>query len=76
MRENYQELANAIILQAVKDYRDALDILSKRDNNKTAKAEKRSIEYFFRSPWFSVLTNLNGAILIRQIREEFYENDS
>lgn len=76
MRENYQELANAIILQAVKDYRDALDILSKRDNNKTAKAEKRSIEYFFRSPWFSVLTNLNGTILIRQIREEFYENDS
>lgn len=76
MRREYEDLANAIIIQAVKDYRDALHILVRHPENKVAKAEKRSIEYFFRSPWFTVLTNLNGQILIKQIKEEFKTNDT
>ena len=57
-RENYEELANSIILQAVKDYRNCC--------NKT----RRSIERFFRSEWFSVLTTLDGEMLIKKLREE------
>lgn len=33
---NYEELANAIILQAVKDYRDALGMLAKNPNSISA----------------------------------------
>ena len=33
---NYLELANAIILQAVKDYRVALKVLKKNPNNTAA----------------------------------------
>ena len=55
----YQELANAIVLQAVKDYR-------LHDNEQ----ELARIERFFRSDWFSVLTNVNPVILITKLRKE------
>ena len=55
----YQELANAIVLQAVKDYRLHDD-----------EQELASIERFFRSDWFGVLTNINPEILITKLRKE------
>ena len=55
----YQELANAIVLQAVKDYRLHDD-----------EQELARIERFFRSDWFSVLTIVNPEILITKLRKE------
>lgn len=54
----YKELANAIIVQAVKDYRDALNQLSLNPNDKAAQSEKKSIERFFRSDFFPFLQSL------------------
>ena len=51
---NYENLANAIILQAVKDYRMALKSLKANPRNRTAMADKDEIERFFRSDWCSV----------------------
>ena len=48
---NYENLANAIILQAVKDYRMALKCLKRNPMNRTALADKDEIERFFRSQW-------------------------
>lgn len=61
----YKELANAIILQAAKDYRKAL----KYDE----RGHKREIEKFFRSGWFSILTNVSGEMLIQKLRAEAKE---
>ena len=55
----YEELANAIILQAVKDYRLTDD-----------EAELAEIERFFRSDWFGVLTDVDPEYLIRMLRKE------
>ena len=55
----YQELANAIVLQAVKDYRLHDD-----------EQELARIERFFSSDWFSVLTNVDPEILITKLRKE------
>ena len=63
--DGYKELANAIILQAVKDYRKAL----KYDE----RGRKREIERFFRSEYFTVLTNISGEMLIRKLRAEVKE---
>ena len=46
MNDNYNNLANAIILQAVKDYRKALRTLSFYPYNRAAQYESRSIEQF------------------------------
>ena len=67
---NYENLANAIILQAVKDYRVALKCLKVNPRNKTALADKEEIERFFRSGWFSVLTSVDGEMLIRSLKME------
>ena len=57
----YIELANAIIAQAAKDYRTALNQLSLNPNDKAAQREKKSIERFFHSDWFSILTFPTGT---------------
>ena len=55
----YENLANAIVLQAVKDYR-----LNDEEQ------ELASIERFFRSGWFSTLTSINPEMLISKLRKE------
>ncbi|XVG96468.1 hypothetical protein ACGCUP_04405 [Eubacteriales bacterium KG125] len=67
---NYENLANAIILQAVKDYRMALKSLKANPRNRTAMTDKEEIERFFRSGWFSVLTSVDGEMLIRSLQME------
>ena len=59
MNDPYENLAQAIILQAVKDYR-------LHDDEK----ELASIERFFRSGWFSTLTSINPGMLISKLRKE------
>ena len=66
----YEDLANAIILQAVKDYRMALKRLKANSRNRTAQADKAEIERFFRSQWYSALTDVNGEMLIRSLQKE------
>ena len=60
----YENLANAIILQAVKDYRLT-------DNE----SELKKIERFFHSDWFSVLTSLDPDLLIQKLRKEKRQYD-
>ena len=55
----YEELANAIILQAVKDYRLTDD-----------ERELQEIERFFRSGWFGVLSKVDPEFLIKELRRE------
>ena len=63
----YQNLANAIILNAVEDYREAL-----RTNNK---AMQLDCETFFLSEWFVFLCNLTGDWLMTAIIKEI-ENEN
>ena len=55
----YENLANAIILQAVKDYRLTDD-----------EQELQEIERFFRSGWFGVLSKVDPEFLIKELRKE------
>lgn len=69
---NYENLANAIILQAVKDYTKALRRLKKFPHDKDAAYTKRECESFFRSDWFKILTSLNGDVLLDDLYREVY----
>ena len=66
----YENLANAIILQAVKDYRMALKSLKANSRNRTVQTDKAEIERFFRSQWYSTLTDVNGEMLILSLQKE------
>ena len=82
--EPYESLANAIVEQAVTDYRKATaDIrIAKhrlRENPNDEKAIKllnqsyrmhTECNRFFRSEWFGVLTKVDGERLLRELKEE------
>lgn len=66
--ELYQELYNAIVLQAVTDYRNAL-----AGNSYCSDCPEdvvRECESFFRSEYFALLTKVPGEYLIEKIRKE------
>ena len=67
--EGIENLTNAIVLQAVKDYRKALKGLSL--NGKSSAAVVADCERFFRSDWYRQLTNVDGEYLIANIRKEY-----
>ena len=66
----YESLANAIVLTAVEDYREALRILSLNPNNNFAAGEIKNIEKFFRSGYFGILTKLDPEMLISRLNAE------
>lgn len=70
MIDCHQNLANAVILCAVKDYRVALKKLNKRPNYGPAKEMKAEVERFFRSEWYRELTSVDGDVLIKQLQME------
>ena len=70
MNDPYERLANAIILQAVKDYRNALKRLNKHSNRDVDLYMKKEVEQFFRSGWYSCLTTIDPKMLIRKLNEE------
>lgn len=72
----YENLANAIIVQAAKDYTKALRRLKKFPHDKDAAYTKRECESFFRSGWFGTLTSLDGEVLMEKLIEEVYGSDS
>ena len=65
MYENFELLANAIILQAVKDYRHTY-----------SPQQRAEIKHFFCSERFKVLTRVDGEMIIKRLEQErtdFYE---
>ena len=58
--DNYEKLANAIIMQAVKDFRPAYRRLRRHPNDKLAEATVREI----------TLTDLDGPALLQRIMKD------
>ena len=69
--EPYAELANAIILQAIKDFRQCVRKIKRGCSNVDAAInEAKEIIAFIESAWFRTLTNLDPQILLKKLREE------
>ena len=64
----YQALANAIVELAVKDYKKALKHHYRHPDRQEYVDEVKSLERFFRSGWYELLTDLDPEILIDRIR--------
>lgn len=66
--EPYQALANAIVELAVKDYKKALKQQYRFPNNKEYSDAVATLERFFRSGWYGMLTDLDGEYLMAAVR--------
>ena len=63
-----RRLADAIVLQAVEDYRIALG--GKYVRGESPERVINDVERFFLSDWFYMLTKLDGELLIKKLRKE------
>ena len=70
MNGPYEELAGAIVMQAVKDWRRAVKTLKKKPRKESAKQMKEECERFFRSQWFEDLTDVDGSFILRKLKQE------
>ncbi len=70
MQRNWEDLAQAIIMKAVEDYRKARRRVRHFPDQKGAQATIREVEKFFRSRWFAQLTDIDGEMLIKRLMEE------
>ena len=66
----YEELANAIVEQAAKDYREMRRKLKKNPNDMTARGQMGEVVRFFHSRWFGILTDANPDYILEQLKEE------
>lgn len=63
--ENYELLANAIVVQAAKDYMRA-----------KSQIVRNEVKNFFLSDWFLILTNMDGRRILKKIRKRTAEKTS
>ncbi len=71
----YRELANAVILQAVREFRPAYRRLKNHPNDAKAQDRVREITEFFCSERFCLMTDLDGPALLNQIMREMDERE-
>jgi Tfp pilus assembly protein PilE len=66
----YENLANAVVSVAAKDYLAALKKVKRKATNKDAMQEAMDLERFFHSAWYAQLTSVDPDYLIRRLRNE------
>lgn len=66
-----ENMANAIVLQAVADYRNALNGVGYGPI--PAEQVIVELEKFFRSTWYQMLTRVKGEYLIERLKQEHQE---
>lgn len=76
----YESLANAVVEQAVNDYRSAARVLAQTANDPDSISNSlrryhalrgiKEIEEFFTSRWFGTLTLVDGKWLLHKMRRE------
>jgi len=74
-QEAYENLANAIVLSAVEDYKAALLRQKRNPESISAAEDLKRLEKFFYSDWYEVLTDLDPGYLIRKMKEMIEETD-
>lgn len=67
IQDPYENLANAIIVQAAKDYQKAMRQLRHNPKYTAAVHTKHEVERFFHSQWFQILTDADPEFLLEHI---------
>ena len=70
MNRNYQDLANAVVTHAAKDYKHYCRRIDKNPADDYARHEVRELEAFFSSKWMKRLINIDGAEIFARIKGE------
>ena len=69
MKQNWEALSQAIILQAVEDYRKCRRLVRRKPGQIEAQKMIREVEAFFRSRWFQ-LSDVDGNMILEGLKKE------
>ena len=69
----YEDLANAIVLSGIEEYKRALIQLHRNPDNERAKQAAQDGERFLYSDWFEMLTDLRPDYLIQKLKDMIEE---
>ena len=70
MKQNWQALSQAIILQAVEDYRKCRRLVRRKPGQVEAQKMIREVEHFFNSWWFCQLSDADGPMILEGLKKE------
>ena len=70
--EGVCRLAEAVVAEAVRDY---ADLVRSPWRSEALLKDKRELEAFFLGSWFRCISGLDGAAILRRIREEVLRSD-
>lgn len=73
--KGYEELANAIVYRAFRDYQKALIDLHFRPSDIWAERNRRDCVRFFHSEYFAQLSNLDGDYLMELAEKQVVANN-
>ena len=68
-KQCWEDLANAVVLQALEDYRDTCLRMRKRPDLRSLDKRRRSLECFFRSRWCALLSAMDVRKMVKEIRK-------
>jgi len=68
-REAWKRLASAIVVRAAEDYVLALRAVKRCREDKCSMQDALSLERFFHSQWYDMLTDMDGDYLIKRMRQ-------
>ena len=68
--ENYQQLADAIVIRAVQDYSNALRCRNKWHYKKPFETQVVELRKFFTSNWFYDLTGTTGECIMERLEKD------
>ena len=64
----YEDLANAIVIQAARDYADAFWGKDIQDSSNTPEEIMKDVEKFFHSDWYKMLTKSNPDRILQDVK--------
>ena len=70
--ECYEDLANAIILRAIEDYRQACEVINRSQDKfilSHAKSEKERIIRFVNSEYYESLTSVPRGVILMKLKD-------
>ena len=71
----YENLANGVVLKAVRDYQHMLINLHFNPNDRKSMRKLEDCEIFFRSEWYKFLTTIDCDNIMEMAKKQVIEHD-
>lgn len=68
--DGYKELAAAIVEKALMDFKAARNNIRKNYNVNYSEKTILEVSQFLKSEWFTMISDLNGCLLLKMMKEE------